>query len=443
MRCICQIFFLAVATATAVPTLAGPPAFANPGRKPSAPPARVVPKPVLQIQPRFNPPQGPRTVSPRFPIGRPGTPMVKPTVPVFKPTIRPTQPTFKPTGPLVRPTPPAIRPNVPTVTVPSPGIAQPLIGRREFVPKDRAQAPQPGPIGQAIDQAVDGRKPVFAPRRRVPLEFAPQMRVPLDTAAGGAVQPGDLVRIREDLDRDNDGVVDAFEPGNLPVLDEGHAGGGDGAANPPVAGDPGAAGPTAWDWVAIGLSAAALADSLADRGGGFVNGGVVVERPIVQTVPVAETVVIRDQPVVVHEERIVVQEQPVVVHEEPVVVPDEQVTVAEQPDVTAIGEPAVVETPAPAAAQPRPQLRVGTAFELPAKGLGAKPGRVAVKVGAVILECPVSNWNDGGLRATVAEMTLAAATPADLIVALADGAVAARIPVDLLPAAVQVAGRSE
>ena len=399
MRCICQIFFLAVATATAVPTLAGPPAFANPGRKPSAPPARVVPKPVLQIQPRFNPPQGSRTVSPRFPIGRPGTPMVKPTVPVFKPTIRPTQPTFKPTAPLVRPTPPAIRPNVPTVTVPSPGLAQPL----------------------------------FAPRR-IPLVFPPEGGVAA-MAAAAAVQPSDLVRedrIREDLG-----------PGNLPVLDEGHAGGGDGAANPPVAGDPGAAGPTAWDWVAIGLSAAALADSLADRGGGFVNGGVVVERPIVQTVPVAETVVIRDQPVVVHEERIVVQEQPVVVHEEPVVVLDEQVTVAEQPDVTAIGEPTVVETPAPAAAQPRPQLRVGTAFELPAKGLGAKPGRVAVKVGAVILECPVSNWNDGGLRATVAEMTLAAATPADLIVALADGAVAARIPVDLLPAAVQVAGRSE
>ena len=399
MRCIHQIFFLAVATATAVPTLAGPPALANPGRKPIAPPARVTPKPVLQIQPRFNPPQGSRTVSPRFPIGRPGTPMVKPTVPVFKPTIRPTQPTFKPTAPLVRPTPPAIRPNVPTVTVPSPGLAQPL----------------------------------FAPRR-IPLVFPPEGGVAA-MAAAAAVQPSDLVRedrIREDLG-----------PGNLPVLDEGHAGGGDGAANPPVAGDPGAAGPTAWDWVAIGLSAAALADSLADRGGGFVNGGVVVERPIVQTVPVAETVVIRDQPVVVHEERIVVQEQPVVVHEESVVVPDEQVTVAEQPDVTAIGEPTVVETPAPAAAQPRPQLRVGTAFELPAKGLGAKPGRVAVKVGAVILECPVSNWNDGGLRATVAEMTLAAATPADLIVALADGAVAARIPVDLLPAAVQVAGRSE
>jgi hypothetical protein len=411
MRCIHQIFFLAVATATAVPTLAGPPALANPGRKPIAPPARVTPKPVLQIQPRFNPPQGSRTVSPRFPIGRPGTPMVKPTVPVFKPTIRPTQPTFKPTAPLVRPTPPAIRPNVPTVTVPSPGLAQPL----------------------------------FAPRR-IPLVFPPEGGVAAmaAAAAAAAVQPGvDTLRIREDLDRDNDGVVDAFEPGNLPVLDEGHAGGGDGAANPPVAGDPGAAGPTAWDWVAIGLSAAALADSLADRGGGFVNGGVVVERPIVQTVPVAETVVIRDQPVVVHEERIVVQEQPVVVHEESVVVPDEQVTVAEQPDVTAIGEPTVVETPAPAAAQPRPQLRVGTAFELPAKGLGAKPGRVAVKVGAVILECPVSNWNDGGLRATVAEMTLAAATPADLIVALADGAVAARIPVDLLPAAVQVAGRSE
>jgi hypothetical protein len=356
MRCIRQIFFLAVATATAVTTLAGPPAFANPGRKPSAAPARGVPKPVLQIQPRFNPPQGSRIITPSTPRFTPKTPLITPTVP--------------------------------KITAKNPGKTPPPSADRGIVFKDN-------------------RRELPAWRRA----------------------PNDPFRIREDLDRDNDGVVDALEPGNLPVLDVGNADGGDGAASPPVDGDPGAAGPTAWDWVAIGLSAAALADSLADRGGGFVNGGVVVERPIVQTVPVAETVVIRDQPVVVHEE--------------PVVVPDEQVTVAEQPDVAAIGEPTVVETPTPAAAQARAQIRVGTPFELPAKGLGAKAGRVAVKVGAVILECPVSNWHDGGLRATVADMMLAAATPADLIVALADGTVAARIPVDLLPAAVQVAGRSE
>jgi len=71
---------------------------------------------------------------------------------------------------------------------------------------------------------------------------------------------------------------------------------------------------------------------------------------------------------------------------------------------------------------------------LPAKGLGTTRGRVAVKIGAVILECPVAAWSDAGFSATVAPVTLDAATKADLIVALADGTVAAKIPVELLPA---------
>jgi hypothetical protein len=64
---------------------------------------------------------------------------------------------------------------------------------------------------------------------------------------------------------------------------------------------------------------------------------------------------------------------------------------------------------------------------------------VAVKVGVVILECPVSVWNETGLAAAVPATTLEAATRADLIVALADGKVAAVVPVELLPARPPVA----
>jgi hypothetical protein len=56
-----------------------------------------------------------------------------------------------------------------------------------------------------------------------------------------------------------------------------------------------------------------------------------------------------------------------------------------------------------------------------------------MKIGVVILECPVTAWTDEGLRATVPPTTIASATRADLIVALADGSVAAVVPVELLP----------
>jgi hypothetical protein len=66
------------------------------------------------------------------------------------------------------------------------------------------------------------------------------------------------------------------------VLDVGgNAAGNNGNANPPVVGNANANGPTAWDWVAIGLSAAALADSEplavveAETPGGRLAVGVV------------------------------------------------------------------------------------------------------------------------------------------------------------------------
>jgi hypothetical protein len=228
-------------------------------------------------------------------------------------------------------------------------------------------------------------------------------------------------------DSDRDGVPDfrdpeRFDPG---LVDLGDGGGADPAdpadPAPPVAD----AGPTAWDWVAIGLAAAAFADGRADRhGGGCPGGGVVIERPLVQTVPA-----------------------------DPIIVYDEAVTVTPAPsgDAIVISEPGPTASPAdedsPAAAEsavaagpePLPQLRAGEGFQLPAKGLGGKQGRVAVKIGVVILECPVTVWNEAGLEAAVPATTLEAAASADLIVALADGTIAAVVPVELLPARQAVA----
>jgi hypothetical protein len=176
---------------------------------------------------------------------------------------------------------------------------------------------------------------------------------------------------------------------------------------PPVVGP----GPTAWDWVAIGLSAAAFADGLGGRHGGcYAGDGVVIERPFVRTVP-ADPIVVYSEPVA--------PAQPVVIEE----------TVATTESAVVVGKPA-----AAVATEQLPQLRVGEGFELPARGLGGTKGRTAVKVGAVILECTVDAWTDAGLRATVPAATLDTATKADLIVALADGTVAAVVPVELLPA---------
>lgn len=238
-------------------------------------------------------------------------------------------------------------------------------------------------------------------------------------------------------DSDRDGIADIRDiervrPGAFDFAGGRDAGGGTGEAVPeepapgtgaPDGGAPGTdmprdpappvvgAGPTAWDWVAIGLSAAAFVDGRGGRHGGcYVGDGVVIERPIARTVP-ADPLVVYSEPVAGVE--------PVVIEE----------TVAPAESAVVVGKPA-----AATQAEPLPQVRVGEGFELPAQGLGGAQGRVAVKVGVVILECTVRTWTEAGLQATVPAATLDAAAKADLIVALADGTVAAVVPVELLPA---------
>lgn len=364
-----SILTLTFAAAIVAPAHAAPPTFGTQGRQTFAakPLPRtaggIAPKPVQNVAPRLNPPQSFGGFKPAVPTVKPGIPVVKPSVPAFKP--RPMSPiVVKPAHPVIRPNVPVFKPTTPTITVRPPAAVPKPKQDRDFVLKD-------------------GRGPIAIP-------------------GVGAAQPGSSpIHIDPALDANGNGRIDVFEPGNLPVLDVGgNAAGNNGNANPPVVGNANANGPTAWDWVAIGLSAAALADSLAHRHDGYyVNDGVVIDRPLVQTVPYTETVPLTEtvtETIIIHEEPLMVREQPL--------------------------------------AEPLPQLRVGSAFELPAKGLGTTRGRVAVKIGAVILECPVAAWSDAGFSATVAPVTLDAATKADLIVALADGTVAAKIPVELLPA---------
>jgi hypothetical protein len=291
-------------------------------------------------------------------------------------------------------------------------VPQTLVGRRA--------APVPGGFKPPV---VNLKPPVVKPKA-IP-------RGALLPIAGSAEDrlrdriPGlrdDVARL-ELPDSDGDGVPDfrdpeRFDPG---LVDLGDGRGADPADPAPPVAD---AGPTAWDWVAIGLAAAAFADGRADRhGGGCPGGGVVIERPLAQTVPA-----------------------------DPIIVYDEAVTVTPAPsgDAVVISEPGPTASPAdedsPAAEsavaagpEPLPQLRAGEGFQLPAKGLGGKQGRVAVRIGVVILECPVTAWNEAGLEAAVPATTLEAAARADLIVALADGTVAAVVPVELLPARQPVA----
>ena len=225
-------------------------------------------------------------------------------------------------------------------------------------------------------------------------------------------------------DSDGDGVPDFrdLDPGLVDLGDGRPADPADPADPAPPVAD---AGPTAWDWVAIGLAAAAFAEGRADRHGGCCpGGGVVIERPLVQTVPA--------DPIVVYEEAVMV---PPAASGETVVISEPEATA--RPAVE--DSPAAVESEVAAGPEPLPQLRVGEGFQLPAKGLGGPRGRVAVKIGVVILECPVTAWNEAGLEATVPATTLEAATRADLILALADGKVAAVMPVELLPARQRVA----
>jgi hypothetical protein len=378
---------------------------------------------------RFVPPQtfgGGRSL---FPAGS-GRPAItaKPPVAFFNPpaaVVRPPVTSLRSPTPAFTPPPAALKPGKPgsvaltppaTLVAPAnPGLKAPMTPLK--------------PLQILPREVVRGERLPIAGRRDAP----PRDRIP------GVGPDGTRLGLR---DSDRDGIADIRDadirdiervrPGAFDFAGGRDAGGGAGDPAPrdpapgePAPGDgaPGAdmpadpappvvgPGPTAWDWVAIGLSAAAFADGLGGRHGGcYAGDGVVIERPFVRTVP-ADPIVVYSEPVA--------PAQPVVI--------EETVTTAESAVV--VGNPA-----AATQAEPLPQLRAGEGFELPAQGLGGTQGRVAVKVGVVILECVVRTWTEAGLRATVPAATLDTATKADLIVALADGTVAAVVPVELLPA---------
>ena len=378
----------------------------------------------VQSPARFVPPQtfgGGRSL---FPAGS-GRPAItaKPPVAAFNPpvtAVRPPVPALRSPTPAFTPPPAALKPGKPgivalpppaTLVAPAnPGLKAPMTALK--------------PLQILPREVVRGERLPIAGRSDAP----PRDRIP------GVGPDGTRLGLR---DSDRDGIADIRDiervrPGAFDFAGGRDAGGGAGDPAPrdPAPGDPAPGdgapgadmpadpappvvgpGPTAWDWVAIGLSAAAFADGLGGRHGGcYAGDGVVIERPFVRTVP-ADPIVVYSEPVA--------PAQPVVIEE----------TVATTESAVVVGKPA-----AAVATEQLPQLRVGEGFELPARGLGGTKGRTAVKVGAVILECTVDAWTDAGLRATVPAATLDAATKADLIVALADGTVAAVVPVELLPA---------
>lgn len=407
------ILSLTLAVAIVSPVHAAPPAAFN--RQPqalSAPrPATNGRAAAIQSPARFVPPQ-------TFGGGRglPPAGSVRSAVPA-KPPIA----AFNPPATAVRPPVSALRTPTPAFTPPPAALKPGKPGSVTLTPPATLVAPaNPG-----LTAPVTALKPV----RILPPEVMRGERLPI--AGRSDAPPRDRIpglgadaRRLGLRDSDRDGIADIRDiepvrPGALDLAGGRDAGGGTGEAVPgepapgvpaPDGGAPGAdmprdpappvvgAGPTAWDWVAIGLSAAAFVDGRGGRhGGGYAGEGLVIERPFVRTVPA-----------------------------EPVVI-EETVTTAESAVV--VGKPA-----ASTQAESLPQLRVGEGFELPAQGLGGTQGRVAVKVGVVILECTVRTWTEAGLQATVPAATLDAATKADLIVARANGTVAAVVPVELLPA---------
>ena len=417
MRFAHPILTMTLVLAFAFPVHAGPPTPSSTRTKQSTPVGapRVTRSPIGQAAPRMPTPRGgfggPKAAPAAAfkPQANGSKPAVRPFTPVPQ-ALMPAQRTFAP--------PAAYGPTVTTILPRGATLKKPLTPLQ--------------PQGVRIAPPVARFDPPSNPSRPRTAAEGPRYRLkdgrPDATVTNGVVDvsPGRF----EVADSDRDGVPDWREQLNDLVIVGNGANGdganGNGANGNGAAAEPGPAvvdaGPTAWDWVAIGLAAAAFADGIVDRrNGGFGGGrGIVVERPIVQAVPA-------EPPVVVAEHS--GPARSVVIEE--VVTTAEGALVAEtRLDTTQTG----VSVGAPVAENdPLPQVWAGEGFELPARGLGGTPGKVAMKIGAVILECPVQAWTDAGLRATVPPTTIASATRADLIVALADGSVAAVVPVELLP----------
>lgn len=407
MRFAHPILTMTLVLAFAFPVHAGPPAPSSTRMKKSTPVhvPRVTRSPIGQAAPRVPTPRGgfggPKAApaaafKPQAngskPAERPFTPAPQALTPAPRTFAPPaasgmTVTTILPRGTPVRKPVAPLQPQGVTITPPAARFDRP----------SNPSGPRTAAEGQR-HQMKDGR--------------------PDATVANGVVDvsPGRF----ELADSDRDGVPDWREQlDDQVIVGNGGNGNGDAAEPGPAVVD---AGPTAWDWVAIGLAAAAFADGFADRrtGGSGGGRGIVVERPIVQAVPA--------EPLVVVEEHSGPARSVMI---EEIVTTAEGALVAEtRLDTTqtgvSVGEPG-------AENDPLPQVWAGEGFELPARGLGGTPGKVAMKIGVVILQCPVTAWTDAGLRATVPTTTIVSATRAELIVAFADGSVAAVVPVELLP----------
>jgi hypothetical protein len=251
---------------------------------------------------------------------------------------------------------------------------------------------------------------------RVP---APNSLTGVDAVLPNGRQPGTRIATpdRPDLPLPPHTVVDVGNPfgnggGGNGGGGNGGGGNGGGGHRPPPGRHPGhyGRGPTGWDLLAIGLATAAFSDRGVVSGGGYVNDCVSIGQP---SCGVATTLV-GPEPVVIEN--------------------DLEASALVADPAAAFDDLPVNDAAAPAVAEPLPQLQVGEPFTLPAAGLGSEQGRVAVKIGAVILECPVTAWTEAGLAATLPTMAVAGPAKADLLVALADGTLAAAVPVELLPA---------
>jgi hypothetical protein len=296
---------------------------------------------------------------------RPASPVIKPMQQFHKKIA----PISKTPQPIVMPPTTKATPKVTPPTFVKPRVVTPLV-----TPKLKPTVTPPKLVTPKFNPpkfVLPANPPRFAP----PAEEADQRR-PMNGGWAGPL-PWDWGQGDADVPADPEGdpVPEAAPPADPGVQD----------------------GPTPWDWVAIGLGAAALVR--LNEGGGCSVG------------------------------------QPMICHD-PVVVP--QTVVVER----VVTEPSSgVPAPGPSAEVPTvssqesnlPRLESGKPFELPGNGLGASAGRVALKIGPVYAECRVDTWIDTGLKATVPPVVLAEAAPAELLVAGADGKPLVRLDVLVVP----------
>jgi hypothetical protein len=285
MRFAHPILTMTLVLAFTFPVHAGPPTPSSTLTKKSIPVGapRVTRSPTGQAAPRVSTPRG------GF-----GGPKAAPAA-AFKPQANGSKPAVRPFTPVPQARTPAPRTFAPPAA--SGMTVTTVLPRGTTVMKPVAPLQPQGVtiVPPAARFNPSGPLTVMAgprPRRRIPIDGRPDAAI-----ANGVVNvsPVDVSPGRfEPADSDRDGVPDWREQlDDRGIVGNGGNGNGDAPEPGPAVVD---AGPTAWDWVAIGLAAAAFADGIADRRSGGSGGGrgIVVERPIVQAVPAEPLVVVEE-----------------------------------------------------------------------------------------------------------------------------------------------------